>query len=353
MPNPFSFGPRITNPDYFVGREKELRKIFGFLDTEYTEQIQHVSVVGERRIGKSSLLYHLTQVNQHYLNYHAEYRFIYLDLQDPRTHTVSGLLRHILEEIELAPPKELTLGTFYALIEQQREEAGLWLILLLDEFEELTKRSQEFTDRFYDTLRSLGNNNLLGLVTASQQSLESLAAQEKLTSPFFNIFNQLELLEFTDAEVKALLELGRLSDRPFSDTDCRRIIKIAGNHPGRLQIVASLVYDAKDAATYLDWKDWKAIKKEAQAQPAFDANSNQEHGRVEWLRSALRWLIVSLPAIVGRAFLEFIGREEIATTTAWLWGLIWLLAAAALLLGLVDWSTITHYVRALFGLIFN
>lgn len=70
MPNPFFFAGKITDPRHFVGREKELKRIFGYLDTAHTGQIQHASVVGERRIGKSSLLYHISQVYDNYLPEH-------------------------------------------------------------------------------------------------------------------------------------------------------------------------------------------------------------------------------------------------------------------------------------------
>ena len=104
MPNPFFFAGKITNPEHFVGREKELKKIFGYLDTAHTGQIQHASVVGERRIGKSSLLYHICQVYENYLPDHQNYRFVYIDLDNPHCHTQQGLLRYILEQARFTCP---------------------------------------------------------------------------------------------------------------------------------------------------------------------------------------------------------------------------------------------------------
>ncbi len=54
MHNPFTIGSMIQNPAEFVGRMAELQ----FLLTRL-RSLQSCSVVGERRIGKSSLLYHL------------------------------------------------------------------------------------------------------------------------------------------------------------------------------------------------------------------------------------------------------------------------------------------------------
>ena len=49
--NPFEYGKPITNPDRFIGRYTELIRI---RDALY--KLRSVSIVGERRAGKSSLL---------------------------------------------------------------------------------------------------------------------------------------------------------------------------------------------------------------------------------------------------------------------------------------------------------
>jgi uncharacterized protein len=175
MPNPFFFAGKITQPEHFVGREKELKKIFGYLDVAQTGQIQHASLVGERRMGKSSLLYHVSQVYQKNLPDPQKYCFVYLDLDDPHCHTLHGLLRLILERLDLPAPAAPTLERFYELIENKHAKDQCWPVLLMDEFEHLPQRAAEFPDGFYDALRSMGNNNLVGLLTASQHPLRDLA----------------------------------------------------------------------------------------------------------------------------------------------------------------------------------
>jgi len=347
MSNPFIFGSKIANPKYFVGREKELKKIFGFLNTEHTGQIQHISVVGERRIGKSSLLYHLTQVKEKHLNTPENYQILYIDLQRPQNHTVSGLLGYILEELKLTRPSKVTFERFYEIIEKEREKNGTWIVLLMDEFEKLTERTEEFTDDFYDSLRSLANNNLLGIITASQHSLRNLADQEKLTSPFFNIFHQLELGEFGEPETQSLLNRGKVTAPKFTDTDCQKIIKIAGNHPARLQIVANLVYEAKDSGLL----NWKEIEKEAKNEPAFNANHCQNSSIKNKILSVFQWIFITLPQIIGKAFLQSLGREEIAESSAWVWGAIWISLGISIIFGILSLSTVTKYIRETLKLI--
>ena len=56
MKSPFTIGPMITKSEEFIGRKAEVNHIITRLRT-----MQSCSVIGERRIGKSSLLYYLSQ----------------------------------------------------------------------------------------------------------------------------------------------------------------------------------------------------------------------------------------------------------------------------------------------------
>ncbi len=345
MPNPFFFAGKITNPKHFVGREKEIKKIFGYLNTNHTGQIQHVSVVGERRIGKSSLLYHLSQIYSTQLVDHKNYRFLYLDLDNPNCHTQVGLLHYILEKLDLPAPAQPTLTRFYDLIEQEHEKRNLWPVFLLDEFEHLPQRAQEFPDPFYETLRSLGNNNLVGLVTASQRNLRDLASQGKLTSPFFNIFHQIDLEAFSEIEAHALLNRGRVSDQSFTDEDCQQILKLSGNHPARIQIVASLTYEAKASGGKLDWK---AIRKEAIKEPPFNAHKPAVENKTNRLLPPFKWLFWQMPQYIGHALLVIIGRgEHTNETTDRMVGYGVAMVAIGLLIGVIPWPLVTKFVRRL------
>src|SRR5262249_29615005 len=93
--NPFTNRGVITNPDEFFGREQEIGEIGSRL-----RAMQRLSVVGEWRIGKSSLLYNLFQTGRLRIDDPA-YRFFYLDLQHAQFHTAAGFLRAILRELEL------------------------------------------------------------------------------------------------------------------------------------------------------------------------------------------------------------------------------------------------------------
>ena len=67
----FTIGNYINNPEKFYGREEEIRTIVNRL-----KSMQATSIVGKRRIGKSSLLYHLYQAVPQKIG-NDSYQFIY------------------------------------------------------------------------------------------------------------------------------------------------------------------------------------------------------------------------------------------------------------------------------------
>jgi AAA+ ATPase superfamily predicted ATPase len=260
MPNPFFYGGMVTDPDKFFGREAELRTIFGRLSTTPS---QCVSVVGERRIGKSSLLYHLTQVYPRHLAEAERYLFAYIDLQSARCQSGTGLLTVILKKVR--SEAGLRLGTesrkwFYGLREKAPEGRMVNLetfeevlkqlsarnykpVVCLDEFEELIESPQEFDDSFFDSWRSVAQFGHIAFVTASQTPLEVLSRSGKLTSPFFNIFAKVPLGELKPDEARELIT--QPSDRPFAEEEVKLALKLAGCHPFHLQIACSTIYEEK------------------------------------------------------------------------------------------------------------
>lgn len=346
MPNPFFFAGKITNPELFIGREKELKKIFGYLDTTHTGQVQHVSVVGARRIGKSSLLYHISQNPEQYLKNTKKYRFIYLDLDSPYCHTLNGLIQHTLGLLELPTLKKPTLEQFYECVENLNGKKNIWSVFLMDEFEHLTQRNTEFKDSFFESLRSLGNNNLAGIITASQRPLKDLAQQGKLTSPFFNIFHQIDLGEFTDGETQALLSRGN-----FTREECNEIKKIAGNYPARLQIVGNLIHEVK---TNNEVVNWKQIRKDAYKEPPFVEHIEKQENRKNWFIRALLWLVWDMPAYIGHTILVFIGRGEHTNLTSdRIIGYLAILVVLGLIFGIIQWPLVTKAVRRLSDFFFK
>jgi AAA+ ATPase superfamily predicted ATPase len=239
-PNPFCNRGVITDPDDFFGRENQIAEIITRLGT-----MQSTSVVGERRIGKSSLLYHLCQTGVRRLN-DESYRFCYVDLQDAHYHTALGFFQAVLHKLE-APADAVKQanslnGNLVAFSDQidGLERAGQRLVFCLDEFENTFKHGDQFSDDFFNHMRSQLSLRKMAFVTATQRGLQSLSLEGKLTSPFYNVFTVVELKEFTDDETQEFLMFYDKSVS-FGDEELTFILSNVETHPLKLQILCDWV----------------------------------------------------------------------------------------------------------------
>ncbi|MDZ7340120.1 MAG: ATP-binding protein, partial [candidate division KSB1 bacterium] len=192
--NPFTNRSTIKNEHDFVGREQEITNILSRVRNG-----DSVSVVGDRRIGKSSLLYHLFLTGNRRLEdaAKARFKFIYLDLQEPRFATQARFCQAVLHEITAAPMEkkppcdELEWLSLLSDALDGLKSQQLLPVLLMDEFEKLVAKPAKkddpprFTDDCFNALRAFANAHKLCMVTSSQRTLRELTEQEGLTSPFW------------------------------------------------------------------------------------------------------------------------------------------------------------------------
>lgn len=231
--NPFSNIIMIENPEEFFGRKNELKTIYNRLST-----LQSCDVFGKRKIGKSSLLHNIFVKSRDELG--DSYRVAYINMQGAKYHTVGGFLKYSLSELGcdpecICPSDSLNknLISFSESIEGLRR--GTKPVLLIDEFENLTKRSAEFNNDFFDTMRSLGSNGNIAYVTASLRSLRSLCIEGNFTSPFYNIFSEVPLGMFSPEETSEFLSAER-EGVEFNGEEIEFIKEIANDYPLNLQI---------------------------------------------------------------------------------------------------------------------
>jgi len=336
MPNPFFYGGRVE-PEQFIGRRAELQRIFAGLEVAHTGQMQSFSVVGPRRIGKSSLLFYVAQRYARYLHDAAPYRFAYIELQDAHCHTLTGLLDGILKQLGAgqlvgnAPPLVEFQDAISAL-----KARGILPVVCLDEFEELTYHRDQFTFECYESWRFLMNQHALAFITASKAPLIDLAQTLGYTSPFFNIFTHLPLGEFTDDEARALIARGATCDRAFTPTEQNELLLLAGKHPYKLQLAGSLLYLAKGESGAVDWAELRrAFQRQCELVGLETPIQKTLRARIG---AALRWLF-ALPELLGRAILEGLLRlkkDDVSETTAWIVGAVLLVVLVLILLGYVS-----------------
>lgn len=238
--NPFTAGPMVTQKEMFYGRQAELRRLQTRLRNRGS-----CSIVGMRRVGKSSLMYHLSHHTD--LTRQPGYLMAYLDLQDGRYHTLSGLIQGVYEawgtQASDVPMSAADLPGFAQSV-SQLHAARYRPILCLDEFENLIKYPREFTDNVFESWRALGNAGQVAFVTVSQQSLADLIQQSDLTSNFHNIFDQTMLALLTPDEARALIkEPAARQGVNFRDEDVAYLLDLCGPHPFYLQMAAFQLFD--------------------------------------------------------------------------------------------------------------
>jgi hypothetical protein len=249
--NPFFHRGAIRRSHYFHGRASEIEQILGLLKNG-----QSVSLIGPRRIGKSSVLLHLCrpQVRQT-LNLQPPHAiFVLLDCQElggsPPEEVYEALLMGLIERAESAG---LTIdqtqqpGTYRALdrVLHQISMQEIPVVVLLDEFE-LLAANEHLTPYFFARLRGLTTKYGLAYLTASQRPLFAITAEEEiLSSPFFNIFVTLPLGLFSQEEASSMIE-SRLADTNvrFSPELTDHLLYLVGPHPFFLHIAGYHAFQA-------------------------------------------------------------------------------------------------------------
>ncbi|MFB8788715.1 MAG: ATP-binding protein, partial [Potamolinea sp.] len=207
--SPFIAGPMIDDPRQFVGREEELDAITRGM---ITSNAISINVVGEKRIGKSSLLYHFFQTWEKRVQRQGkninQYVVVYLSLQEVECQTKNSFYQAVADtllsylsgsKLTLSTPLKVKPFTGLALSSamKQWKQHKVLPVLCLDGFETLLKYAHEFDSEFYDNLRYLIDISALMLVIASRQTLEVYGREYKLTSSFFSLGNVLPLRELT------------------------------------------------------------------------------------------------------------------------------------------------------------
>jgi hypothetical protein len=260
--NPFTYGNPISDPRRFFGRTREVEQIFSRLRNE---EFESSSLVGDRRIGKTSLLNYIADIDiraAHGLG-PERYNFVYVDLQmvdetmGPEKLWRRLLLlmrRHCADQeiskllITLEQSDRLDMFDLDELF-QHVDDKGYHVVFLLDEFERVTE-NPNFGPDFYYGFRSLMTHHKVALVTSSRLELIELCHSEAVkSSPFFNIFANINLRLFsrTDCDLMMSRSLNGTGVQ-FSEPEMRQILDLAGLHPYFLQAAAWMLFDAHSAS---------------------------------------------------------------------------------------------------------
>jgi serine/threonine-protein kinase len=237
----------LPHPDLFFGRTALVRRLFRRLGSE---RPQSVSVVGERRIGKSSLLNFLRSPRARAAHLDAPDRFFFalIDFQQLRSLDEAGFYAAVFAAVQKQSEGVLALDLEPSqegmrLLCETLTERGFRLVLLFDEFECVTK-NEHFGAPFYSLLRSLANTTALAFVTASARPLKDMCVSHQIAdSPFFNIFATQHLGLFTEDEGRLLVvEPSQARGVPLAPL-ADEILTTGGLYPFFLQMACSAWFD--------------------------------------------------------------------------------------------------------------
>lgn len=250
MTNPYIYDRPLTQRAQFHGRHSEIVRIYSRIAAD---QPQSVSVVGEPRIGKTSLLnwlYHEDSRAKYIIDDPTKYVYLLLLLKEQPPDLPEAFFAQMSNALQatghgrMAPNYE----GFRRLVEDLMEE-GRKLVLFCDDFG-LVTQNRAFSLEFFSFMRSIANNHDVAYVTTSSEELQKLCASPDLEeSPFFNIFTSVTLRPFNDEDARKVIEepAGEAEISFAGEVD--RMLDLAGGLPYLLQLTASLAFDAQTNGT--------------------------------------------------------------------------------------------------------
>jgi len=212
--NPYIAGAPILNQEMFYGRQKLLARILNVLHHN------SLMITGERRIGKTTLLYQLKKALE--ADDTTEYRFfpVFIDLQGVDENVFfHSVMADVIETLQPAA------DTMPALRYRAEEEAGyegrefshdlqrivedlkrrtpkkVKLALLIDEVDVLNAFSERINQRLRSIFMKTFSEHLVAIM--SGVGVKRIWTSEG--SPWYNFFDEIELLPFSREEAEALI----------------------------------------------------------------------------------------------------------------------------------------------------
>src|SRR5262249_43479079 len=241
--NPYRNRSAIRSASDFFGRATEIGKIY-----ERIVDGSSVSMIGERRVGKSSILNALDfPTIREEFDAPSELRFIFIDM-----HTIGGcredeLLAYMIFQASSALDLEGGETRRHTLrrIATDALSRRLKPVVLLDEFDVLV-HNREVSVGFLGFLRSWTSEFRIPFVVASREGTIDPVVTPEVGSSFLNIFSPLYVGPFEPAEAAELLrEPATEAGAPFSKEEIDWIEELGGLHPLFLQVAACHLFDLR------------------------------------------------------------------------------------------------------------
>ncbi len=322
--SPFVVGRPLRASERIFGREAAFRFVAGEL-----AKFSSVNIVGERRMGKTSLLNHLVGRQDEYLTPQPDQPPLVLaclDLQARVTNKerfYGRALRELLDHLpasrsaeasafqnwreRLHARPEASYDELEDVLRRLRDTRGVCVrpVLIVDEFERLlnpaTKDGFPYP-RFFNGLRALITAELLAMVVASRRRLADYfsdpARPGSMTSTFPNYFTPFSLSLLDDAAADALLLQD--SDHPLTLQEVAEARGWAGGHPCHLQVAGQAWYETRAEGRTPQWARRRFDELKSQSCMVSRPGLGTATKRLGRLRRVLRAIFWDAPLRVGR-----------------------------------------------------
>lgn len=254
--NPYIVGRAISERELFFGREN----LFQFIEDNLNQREQVILLHGQRRIGKSSVLFQIPNfVGQ------KEFVFVLFDLHDKSQLTLGTVLHSLAKKIvehlnldpaQVTPPTHTDLGTepeifskeFLPKVYQALGEKNM--VWLLDEFDVLNSDDPDsLSETFFPYLQSiLKQQDKLFIIPVVGRQLDDMP---KLLGLFRRAPNQTIGLLRKESAQRLITEPAK--DSLMYDSDAiQAILELSAGHPYFTQLICHALF--AQARTEENWQ---------------------------------------------------------------------------------------------------
>ncbi|MGC1121045.1 MAG: ATP-binding protein [Candidatus Methanofastidiosia archaeon] len=246
--NPFNFTKPVKGEN-FHNREEETKRAFGFI-----RSTQSFSIIGERRIGKTSFLQYILSketFEENGIDF-GEYIIVHLSLGSLLE--VSGetlgkaIIRNLKEKTKIETQSENVFGE----LDQFAKALALKkkkLVLAFDEFE-IAENILDY--HFSYRLRSILEHPNLLAITASRNTVAEISPNGK-ASPLFNVLGNLFLSLFSREEAEEMIcNMFSQGGENLEEEEISYLTELSGGNPYLIQFLGYYYYEEKKREETVD-----------------------------------------------------------------------------------------------------
>ena len=251
--NPYVAGAPVLDEDLFFGRDRLIDRI---LQTIHNNSLL---LYGERRIGKTSIQHHLKKRLLELQDPAYDFFPVYVDLQGtPEDRFFATIAEDVFHQLadQVEMPEQTQFEdeqvdySYRDLVRDLRgvirqleanSKAKVKLVLLIDEVDELN----DYDPRINQRLRSLFMKSFAESLVAVVSGVEIKKHWERVGSPWYNFFEEIEVLPLSRDEARQLIERPIAGVLKIEDGVVDRVLDMTGNRPYLIQkMCVSLVNEA-------------------------------------------------------------------------------------------------------------